>query len=130
MGILAALFGINTMKGGSGGKPDIKSFIESDDFRRIVDSAAMKIVQSGLPGQLIGQVPGVGVAEPALRQIVLRILNERLNTPGAVTPTPDITTAGQLAGQMQASQNLLPSLEAIMSRIEHISETLNKRPQS
>jgi len=128
MGIIAALFGINTLKSGGSGKPDIKSFIESDDFRRIVDSAAMKIVQSGLPGQLIGQIPGVGVAEPALRQIVLRILNERLAA-GAMNPMPDNTTAGTPMPSQSPPASIIPSLEAIVSRIEHLSETLNKRPQ-
>jgi len=121
MGLIASVFGVKSFSGGS--KVDLKEFLQSSEFRSILDQAAIRAINSGVPGQLIGQIPGVNAIEPLIRQLALKVLNERLASSG-IDATAQASTA---------ATPLINALETLMSRVERISDALtslkDKKPQ-
>ncbi len=85
-GLLGTLFGIPQLKNAFGGqKLDLKSLIQSPDFHRVIDQAILDAVDSGLPGQIVKQIPGIGIFEPLIHQAVEGILKKKL-AEGAIAP--------------------------------------------
>ncbi len=90
-GLLGTLFGIPQLKNAFGGqKLDLKSLIQSPDFHRVIDQAILDAVDSGLPGQIVKQIPGIGIFEPLIHQAVEGILKKKLaeGAIGGAAPAP------------------------------------------
>lgn len=85
--IFAAIFAVftggnlmqNFRKPGGQGL-DIKALLGSDEFKAHVYTAAQQLVASGIPGQIVSQIPAVGVAEPLIRRLVAQGIEARIQS--------------------------------------------------
>lgn len=112
--VFTALFGVNVFKSSGGGLPKL-----TPEARAGIDAAAIRAIESGLPGQGItaaaGLVPGLagiaGLVEPIARRAALEMLAQReaVNRAGAGTVAGALNP-DPLIGAALLNENVLTRL--------------------
>lgn len=119
-GIFTAIFGTRTLGDMRKPKLDLGQLLQSDEFKVRVLQGVQQVVGTGLPGAAIGQIPGVGIAEPLLRRVVDQALAARIaslsgNAAGAVNVETaqgpmTIVPTDKIGGLLDGVEKLIASL--------------------